>query len=136
MSVQIGDVIALANLAITLYKGNATSLSYALLSILIDADGFKVAQQAPKIFGDLVEELLVARNIVWLIQTELENEQGQIPDPTGSIRLTHLALVSFKPLVEKYKKLGQYYHHPGTTFTCDWVRPKSKGIRVVLMMSQ
>ncbi|KAI9717944.1 MAG: hypothetical protein M1828_007036 [Chrysothrix sp. TS-e1954] len=90
MSFSAGDAIALTKLAVDLYQR-----------------GFKVAKAAPDSFQNLLEYLLIYRNIIWRIRARF-TEDGRLEDETAvaALQRSDRALHAFRPLVARYQNLA------------------------------
>ena len=90
--IQVGDAIQLGKLALDLYQ-----------------KVFLVAKAAPETFGKLLRELIIVKNVLYRIDRRFARE-GRLhyDDATrDALMLCNEALLIFKPLVIKYKKLGK-----------------------------
>lgn len=110
---QVGDAIQLGKIALDLYQ-----------------KVFLVAKAAPETFGKLLRELIIVKNVLYRIDRRFDHEGRQHYDEaTGdALQLCKEALLTFKPLVAKYKKLGRFIssnliHRPHT-----YMRTKTQAV--------
>ena len=96
MVVSIGDVLQLSRLAATLYT-----------------KGWLVAREAPQDFRDLVQELLLLKDILFTVHRKVTREVTRDDDDGLYTHVTKRvlqqcfgALSDFSVLVAKYEKLG------------------------------
>ncbi|KAL8804222.1 MAG: hypothetical protein Q9182_002676 [Xanthomendoza sp. 2 TL-2023] len=90
MFLSIGDILQLSRLAADLYK-----------------KGWVVARQAPQEFRDLVHELLLLKDILFIVHRKVNRESSLYGDPTKEVvRRCFDTLSEFSVLVAKYEKLA------------------------------
>ncbi|KAL8805454.1 MAG: hypothetical protein Q9200_005419 [Gallowayella weberi] len=90
MFLSIGDILQLSRLAADLYK-----------------KGWVVARQAPQDFRDLVHELLLLKDILFIVHRKVTRESSLYGDPTREVlRRCFDTLTEFSVLVAKYEKLA------------------------------
>ena len=86
----MGEAITLVRLAFELYEKG------------------REARGAPDSFRELLEELKIIKGILWGIQARLRRDENKKDDLTAQVlQRCKAALLSFKPLVQKYRKLGE-----------------------------
>ncbi|KAL8699392.1 MAG: hypothetical protein Q9224_001432 [Gallowayella concinna] len=91
MILSIGDILQLSRLAADLYT-----------------KGWVVARQAPQEFCDLVQELLLLKEILFTIHRKVTRDSGLYGDATGRVlQRCFDTLSDFSVLVAKYEKLGK-----------------------------
>lgn len=95
--IQVGDAIVLGKFALDLYQ-----------------KVFLVAKAAPETFGKLLRELIIVKNVLYRIDNRFRREgrQQYDEDTQAALMLCNEALLTFKPLVIKYKKLGELLQCP------------------------
>ncbi|KAL8815669.1 MAG: hypothetical protein Q9223_005217 [Gallowayella weberi] len=90
MFLSVGDILQLSRLAAELYK-----------------KGWVVARQAPQEFRDLVHDLLLLKDILFIIHRKVTGESILYGDPTEKVlRRCCDTLEEFSGLVAKYEKLA------------------------------
>lgn len=91
MFLSIGDILQLSRLAADLYN-----------------KGWAVARDAPQDFRDLVHELLLLKDISFIIHRKVQRDPDLYGDPTKRVLQRYNdALSDFSILVAKYEKLGK-----------------------------
>ena len=94
MVVSIGDILQLSRLAATLYS-----------------KGWLVARDAPQDFRDLVQELLLLKDILFIVHRKVtrDDDDGGLYSHVTKRVLQQCfgALSDFSILVAKYEKLGE-----------------------------
>lgn len=97
MVVSIGDILQLSRLAATLYT-----------------KGWLVARDAPQDFRDLVQELLLLKDILFIVHRNVTRQVTRDDDNGLCSHVTERvlqqcfgALSDFSDLVAKYEKLGK-----------------------------
>ena len=95
MVVSIGDVLQLSRLAATLYT-----------------KGWVVAREAPQDFRDLVHELSLLKDVLFIVHRKvIRDDNGLYSDVTKRVlQQCFGALSDFSVLVAKYEKLGEWLH--------------------------
>ena len=89
-NLYVGDAVAIVQLALSLY------------------DKGREARGAPDAFRELLEELDLMTKILWGIQARLRRDESKRDDLLAMVlRRCKDALLSFQPLVDKYRKLGE-----------------------------
>lgn len=92
MFLSIGDILQLSRLAADLYT-----------------KGWVVAREAPQEFRDLVHELLLLKDVLFIVHRKItRDDDGLYGDPTKRVlQQCFGALSDFSVLVAKYEKLGE-----------------------------
>ncbi|KAL8935897.1 MAG: hypothetical protein Q9211_004456 [Gyalolechia sp. 1 TL-2023] len=91
MFLSVGDILQLSRLAADLYT-----------------KGWAVARDAPQDFRDLVHELLLLKDILFVVHKKVSRDPDSYGDPTGRVlQYCFDALSEFSNLVGKYEKLGR-----------------------------
>lgn len=95
MFLSVGDILQLSRLAADLYT-----------------KGWAVARDAPQDFRDLVHELLLLKDILFVIHSKVSRDPDSYGDPTRRVlQYCFDALSDFSSLVAKYEKLGKLSHN-------------------------
>lgn len=91
MFLSIGDILQLTRLAANLYT-----------------KGWVVAREAPQEFRDLVHELLLLKDILFIVHRKVTRESDLYGDPTKRVlQQCFDTLSDFSILVAKYEQLGK-----------------------------
>ena len=88
---NVGDAVTLTKLALDLYQ-----------------HVFLVAKAAPETFGKLLRELIIVKNVLFRIDQRFRADGRQHYDEVTreALLLCRDSLLTFQPLVIKYRKLG------------------------------
>lgn len=90
MFLSVGDILQLSRLAADLYT-----------------KGWAVARDAPQDFRDLVHELLLLKDILFIVHRKISRDPDSYSDPTRNVlQYCFNALSEFSSLVGKYEKLA------------------------------
>lgn len=91
MFLSVGDILQLSRLAADLYT-----------------KGWAVARDAPQDFRDLVHELLLLKDILFIVHRKVSRDSDLYGDPTKRVLQRCFDVLSeFSTLVGKYEKLGK-----------------------------
>lgn len=91
MFLSIGDILQLSRLAADLYT-----------------KGWAVARDAPQDFRDLVHDLLLLKDILFIVHRKVTRNSDLYGDPTKRVlQRCFGALSEFSTLVAKYEQLGK-----------------------------
>ncbi|KAL8988418.1 MAG: hypothetical protein Q9177_002508 [Variospora cf. flavescens] len=91
MVVSIGDILQLTRLAADLYN-----------------KGWVVARDAPQEFRDLVHDLLLLKEVLFILHRKIKLNPDLYGDPTKRVlQSCFYALFDFSNLVAKYERLGK-----------------------------
>lgn len=91
MFLSVGDILQLSRLAADLYT-----------------KGWLVARDAPQEFRDLVHELLLLKDVLFVVHRKIALDSDLYGDPTRRVlQRCFDTLSEFSSLVQKYEKLGK-----------------------------
>lgn len=89
-NLYVGDAVTIVRLAYDLYEKG------------------QEAYDAPASFRELLEDLRIIKEILWGIQARLRRDQSTEDELTARVlQRCNNALLSFKPIVQKYRRLGR-----------------------------
>ena len=94
-------------MATNLYVGEAVTIVQLALNLY---DKGREARGAPDAFRELLEELDLITKILWGVQARLRRDESKKDELVATVlRKCSEALLSFQPLVDKYRKLGELH---------------------------
>lgn len=92
MPVSVGDALQITRFAWDLYN-----------------KGFIVARDAPEDFRGLLEQLLLLKDVLWIVQSKVDKDREVYGDHTRRIlEGCFVSLSKFQVLIAKYEKLGMF----------------------------
>lgn len=104
MFLSVGDILQLSRFAADLYT-----------------KGWAVARDAPQDFRDLVHELLLLKDILFVVHKRISRDPDSYGDPTRRVlRYCFDALSEFSSLVGKYEELGKLANHNTVQTYCPY----------------
>ena len=89
-----------------LYQPIGDSFTIAKFAYDLYSKGFVVARHAPEDFRVLLKDMDAIKNVLGHIQSQLSDGEEFDERTKETLRLCYHSLQSFKPLLNRYEKLG------------------------------